>query len=146
MSGTVCAIRGGPESQVTIGRAMSLAQSSGGPLHLLYVVNLEFLARTSSSRIPAISAEMERLGELVLLAAQTKAAARGISAMTHVRHGTVGDQIIALCQEVGARYVVAGLPKQHDESLLRPSLVQKLAQRLRDETRATVVLAEEEHQ
>ena len=143
MSGIVCAIRGGPESQQTIARAISLAQSSGLPLHFLYVVNLEFLSRTSGSRVQTISAEMEQLGKFILLAAQTSAAALGVSAFTHVRHGKVDDEIINLCQDVGASFVVVGWRGEREQSLLTRHLLEKFSQRITDETEAIVVMSEE---
>ena len=44
MSGVICAVRGGPDSQSTVARAIALARESGLPLYFLYVVNLDFLA------------------------------------------------------------------------------------------------------
>ena len=39
MSGIVCAIRGGPDSQPTIRRAISLAKETNLSLYFLYVIN-----------------------------------------------------------------------------------------------------------
>lgn len=75
MTGIVCAIRGGPASQPTITHAVSLAQETGLPLYFLYIVNLDFLSHTTSSRVHTITQEMEQMGEFLLLTAH--AAGRG---------------------------------------------------------------------
>ena len=115
MSGIVCAIRGGPHSQSTIDGAIALAAETGLPLYFLYIVNLDFLAHTTSTRTRTINKEMEQMGEFILLAAQRRAADQGVVAMTAVRHGQVGEEIIVLCQEVAADYLVLGRPQLADE-------------------------------
>ncbi|MCB0240075.1 MAG: hypothetical protein KDH08_15830, partial [Anaerolineae bacterium] len=77
MSGIVCAVRGGPASQPTVSRSIALAAETGLPLYFLYVVNLEFLDHTASSRTHTISKEMAEMGEFILMAAQAKAEAQG---------------------------------------------------------------------
>jgi len=79
MSGIVCAIRGGPASRPTIDRSIQLATETGLPLYFLYVVNLKFLAHTSSSRTHVISKELNEMGEFILLMAQTEAEKKGIT-------------------------------------------------------------------
>lgn len=58
MPGIICAIRVGPASKSTLHKAIELAQTRQQPLHLLNVVNLDFLARTAHSRIAAIQTEL----------------------------------------------------------------------------------------
>ncbi|MDX1417846.1 MAG: universal stress protein [Candidatus Promineifilaceae bacterium] len=110
-SGIVCAIRGGPHSQSTIDRAISLAQETGLHLYLLYIVNLDFLAHTTSMRTHPINREMEQMGEFILLAAQGRAQDLGVTAEGLVRQGNVSDEIIRLCSELNADYLVLGRPK-----------------------------------
>jgi nucleotide-binding universal stress UspA family protein len=115
MSGIVCAIRGGPHSQPTIDKAISLAVETGLPLYFLYIVNLDFLAHTLSTRTHTINHEMELMGEFILLAAQRRAADQEVSAEILVRHGSVGQEIIMLCQELNADYLVLGRPQLAEE-------------------------------
>jgi nucleotide-binding universal stress UspA family protein len=115
MSGIVCAIRGGPHSQPTINKAISLAREMNLPLYFLYIVNLDFLAHTTSTRTHTINQEMEQMGEFILLAAQRRASERKVMAETVVRHGSVGEEIIILCKEVGADYLVLGRPQLDEE-------------------------------
>lgn len=141
MSGIVCAIRGGPDSQATIARAIGLAKDTKLPLYFLYVVNLDFLSRTSSSRVHTISREMGQMGEFILLTAQAKAAAEDIPAQGIIRHGDVGQEIVDLCHEIQADYLVLGRPQvQEEESIFTHDLLQEFIERTEDQTNAKVVL------
>jgi nucleotide-binding universal stress UspA family protein len=141
MSGIVCAVRGGPNSQATIARAIGLAKETDMPLYFLYVVNLDFLSRTSSSRIHTISREMRQMGEFILLTAQAKAAAEDIPAQGVIRQGDVGQEIVELCHELQADYLVLGRPQvQEEESLFTHDLLQEFIERTEEQTNARVVL------
>jgi len=143
LGGIVCAIRGGPDSQPTIAKAIALAQETGLPLHFLYVVNLDFLSHTSSSRVHSISEDMHQMGEFILLEAQATAARLGITAQAVVRHGNVQDEIIGLCRDLDADYVVLGRPQaQGRESVFNRDLLKRFRERIERETRAKVVLTE----
>lgn len=142
MGGIVCAVRGGPDSQPTIDRAIELAQETGLTLHFLYVVNLDFLSFTASTRVHTISKEMRQMGEFILLAAQAKAASQGVEAGGVVRKGNVGEEIVALCHELEAGYVVLGQPRlQHDESVFTQQLLDEFVEEAERLTGAKVVLA-----
>jgi nucleotide-binding universal stress UspA family protein len=143
MSGVICAIRGGPHSHPTIDCAIDLAIEHDCPLQFLYAVNVEFLARASLSRPDTITKEMHHLGEFIVLAAQTAAEKRGIKASGVVREGDVSEEIIALCHETGADYVVVGRPHHRvQESVFTHDLLQKFADRIQKETGARVVYPE----
>ena len=146
MAGIVCAVRGGPHSQVTIGRAIDLARETDLPLHFLYVVNLDFLTHTSSSRVRTISEEMRQMGEFILLAAQSKAMAEGVAAESLVRQGNVGEEIVHLCRELAADYLVMGLPQiEHEESVFTHERLQAFIKDTEERTGAKVVLPEGGH-
>ncbi len=115
MSGIICAIRGGPASKTTIKAAVELAMEKKLTIHFLYVVNLDFLAHTTSSRTHSVYHEMDRMGEFILLVAQEGAKKFGIDSEGVVRHGTVREEIIALAKEIKADYVVLGQPTEKDD-------------------------------
>jgi nucleotide-binding universal stress UspA family protein len=143
MAGIVCAVRGGPHSQSTIGRAIDLARETGLSLHFLYVVNLDFLTHTTSSRVRTISEEMRQMGEFILLAAQSKALTEGVAAETLVRQGNVGEEIVHLCRELAADYLVMGLPQiEQEESLFTHERLQAFVKDAEEQSGAKVVLAE----
>jgi len=141
LAGIVCAIRGGPDSQAPIHKAIALAKATSAPLHFLYVVNLEFLAQTGRSRTHTIAQELEQMGEFILLAAQAQASAEGIMARADIRHGNVLDQILAFCQEIDADYVVLGRPRMRDDQdLLTLERLEHFIGRIELNSRAKVVL------
>jgi nucleotide-binding universal stress UspA family protein len=143
MSGIVCAIRGGPDSQPTIAKAIALAQESSLPLHFLYVVNVDFLDHTIRSRVHTIIQEMQQMGEFILLTAQASAQAQGIEAQGDIRHGVVTHEINNLCHEIQADYLVIGRPKFHlEDSLFTEKLLAEFIERVEAQTGARVILPE----
>ena len=145
MSGIVCAVRGGPASQPTIARAIALAQETGLPLYFLYVVNLDFLSHTPTSRVHTISEEMNEMGEFILLMAQEAAARQGISATDIVRHGNVAEEVTRLCHELEAEYVVLGQPRAgREDTVFTHEMLQQFVTRIEEQTSASAVFPEEE--
>lgn len=144
MSGIVCAIRGGPDSRPTIDKAISLAAESNLQLYFLYVVNLDFLTHTQSSRIQAISGEMHQMGEFILLTAQATAASKGVNSEGVVRHGNVGNEIIKLCQEVEAEYVILGTPQteREQENIFNLQRLNTFKEKIESETDSKVIIVE----
>jgi nucleotide-binding universal stress UspA family protein len=143
MSGIVCAIRGGPASQPTISRAIVLAQETGLPLRFLYVVNLDFLSQTPTSRVHTISQEMHQMGEFILLMAQEAAARQGVIAERVVRHGSVGEELIGLCHELDADYLVLGKPRvEQEDTVFTQDLLHQFVARTEEQTGAKVIFPE----
>lgn len=141
MGGIVCAIRGGPASQSTISRAITLARETELPLYFLYVVNLDFMSHTTSTRVHTITEEMHQMGEFILLQAQTTASAQGISAEGMVRQGNVGAEIVELCHELDADYLVLGLPQvQNQDSVFTQTLLMQFIEETETLTGAKIVL------
>ncbi len=147
MSGIVCAIRGGPKSQRTIEKAIALAKETGEPLYFLYVVNLDFLSHSASSRVQTLSEEMREMGEFILLTAQAKAQRAGVNAHTVIRQGRVSNEIINLGREINAHYVVIGRPrKEHESNVFEEEALSAFIRRVQDELGAKVVLVDEASQ
>lgn len=145
MSGIVCAVRGGPASRSTIATAITLAQETGLPLCFLYVVNLDFLSQTPTSRVHTISQEMHEMGEFILLMAQEMSARKGIIAVGTVRHGSVSDEVISLCHELEAEYLVLGKPKvERDDTVFTQELLHRFVARTEEQTGAKVVFPEKD--
>jgi len=142
MSGIVCAVRGGPGSKPTINKSIELANQTGLTIHFLYVVDLDFLTHTSSSRVHTITTEMDQMGEFILLVAREKAENQGIEADGAVRHGRVQEEIISLCKELQADYVILGQPQtREEENVFTRDLLQKFIERVEKESGAKVMLA-----
>jgi nucleotide-binding universal stress UspA family protein len=142
MSGIVCAVRGGPASQPTIGKAISLAKDNQLLLRFLYVVNLDFLSHTQISRTSLISDELYQMGEFILLTAQEKAAAKGVKTEAVIRHGNVREEIINLAKEIEADYVVLGLPVGEEEkNVFIVDRIKEFGNLIEQESGAKIVLS-----
>lgn len=144
MSGIVCAIRGGPASQPTIQKAISLTGETHLPLYFLYVVNLDFLSHTASSRVRTISQELHHMGDFILYTAQERAQAQGVAAQGLVRHGDVMEEIVSVCREIEADFVILGQPlgQEGEEDIFTQERITSFSQRIETESGARVVLAE----
>jgi len=143
MPGIVCAIRGGAASRPTIEKALQIAKETSLPLIFLYVVNLDFLTRTAVSRVHIISKELHEMGEFILLTAQAQAESQDIAAEGIVRQGNVRDEIINLCRERNADYVILGNPKQqHEENVFTHERLDAFGQRIQDESGAKIILTD----
>jgi nucleotide-binding universal stress UspA family protein len=141
MSGIVCAIRGGASSQPTINQAIHTAIETNLPIYFLYVLNLDFLKKGSQSRTQTISEEMQELGEFILLAAQAQAKRQGVTAEGVIREGhVVGDEIIGLCHELTADYVILGRPlAAKAENVFTHEQLDQFGRHIEQETGATVI-------
>ncbi len=143
MSGIVCAIRGGPDSQPTIHRSITLAQKTGQTIYFLYVVNLDFLSHTATSRTHVLQQEMQEMGEFILLTAQAQALEKGATAEIMVRQGQVSSEIIELCHAIKADFVVLGRPRRQDDAdVFTHERLDKFVQYIEKESHAQVILAE----
>lgn len=143
MSGIVCAIRGGPASQHTIDRSVNIAAEKEQPLYFLYVINLNFLTHTATSRVHTITREMYEMGDFILTLAKGQAESRGVQAEGFIRQGIVSEEIIALSHEVDADYVVMGKPKgEQDADVFTHERIEIFMTRLSEECGAQVILVE----
>jgi nucleotide-binding universal stress UspA family protein len=143
MSGILCAIRGGPASRGPIELGIQLAKQTGERLHFLFVVNLDFLKMTETSRTQVLSAEMRGLGEFILLTAQATADKSGVIAEGSVRQGDVMEEIVTLAKELEVSHIVLGRPRLEEQpSVFTPDRLQSFVRFLEDETGSKVLLAE----
>lgn len=142
MAGILCAIRGGPASQSTIETSINLAKETGETIYFLYVINLDFLTHSTSSRTDRIYEDMRAMGEFILIDAQDRAHRLGAKAETVIADGNVIKQIIAVASGKNARYVVLGTPSSENENnLFVRNKSQAVAERIRSETQAEVIFS-----
>ncbi len=142
MPGILCAIRGGPSSQPTITTSIQLALDTGETIYFLYVVNLDFLARSTSSKTNHISQEMKEMGEFILLGAQEQATEKNVSSEGVIRDGQVADEIISYCEELDPSYVVLGRPQEEQEdNLLSNERLKAFTDRITEVCQASVILS-----
>jgi len=141
MSGIICAVRGGPDSQPTIEKAISLALEVNLPLYYLYVVNLDFLSHTQSSKTSTISEQLIQMGEFILLTAQEKAASRGVETQAIIQLGDVREEIITAANEITADYILLGMPVgDQDENEIHQERIAEFAGSIQQESGVEVIL------
>lgn len=145
MSGILCAIRGGPSSHPTITTSIQLAHETGETIYFLYVVNLDFLTHSSSSKTNHITQELSEMGEFILLSAQEQATKTGVSAEGVIRDGQVLKEIITYCEEQKPSYVILGRPQEDQEdNLLTTERLQAFADRIKEVCQASVIFSPSE--
>ena len=145
MSGIVCAVRGGPGSHPTIQRAINLAEEKSLPVYFLYVINLDFLAHTSSGRTKIVKEEMQKLGEFILLRARKQAEARGVQVEGVTREGKVRQEIIKLCKERQADYAVLGHQSSDAEkNVFSQQQYRQFIKQIEKGSQAQVIVTEED--
>ncbi len=144
MSAVLSAVRGGPASEATLARAAALARERSLPLHLLYVVNLDFLTQVTGGHIPTVDEEITAMGEFILEVAKGDAEAMGVEVVTHVRHGQVLRQVIDLANELAAEVIVVGKRTTDSDHPAGTPVVLRFADGIRAETDAEVVVIETE--
>lgn len=142
MSAVLTAIRGGPESRATLERAAEIAGERGLPLHLLYVVNLDFLSQVTGGHIPTAEEEVTEMGAFILEVARVDLEGSDVEIVTHLRQGRVYEQVIELAREIGADSVVVGRRRPDPDHPAGPSVVLRFADRIREETGAEVIVVE----
>ncbi len=143
MPGIVCAVRGGPGSHATVDKAISLATQKGLTIYFLYVVNLDFLNRSTITRIHTVEEEMREMGEFILLTAQSKAEAAGAAAQGVVRDGVVSDEIVKLSADLHADYVILGRPRREGaENVFAHDQLARFVERIEKESGASVALTD----
>jgi nucleotide-binding universal stress UspA family protein len=141
LPGIVCAVRGGPASLITINKVVKFASETAQPLYFVYVINLDFLSHTASSRVRTITQEMRQMGDFILVIAQEKALDLGVAAQGVVRQGAVGEEIIALCREIGADYLFMGQPRgQEGKDVFTQERMHQFIQMIEAESGAQVVI------
>jgi len=92
-----------------------------------------------------IQHEMRAMGEFICLKAQIEAQREGVQAEVAVREGNVTEEIIALCHEVGANYVILGRPHgEHTTNIFNLERLKKFGQTLEAQTGAEVIYAQGE--
>jgi RNase H-fold protein (predicted Holliday junction resolvase) len=96
-----------------------------------------------TSRVAVIKEDMRQMGELILMMAADVASAQEISAQTVIREGDVTEQIMALCSELDADYVVVGKPMVREgTSVFDDEKIQALNINLKRSCRAELVVAD----
>jgi nucleotide-binding universal stress UspA family protein len=133
MGKILCATRGGEASNRAQDAAIALAKERGDTLVFLYVVDLRFLDKTAAPIVVDVGNEVTKMGKFLLLMAQERAAAQGITAQTIVRHGRLRTELVVAARESRADLVVLGRPLD-EKAIFDQAALQAFAHDLQVET------------
>ena len=142
MSVIVCPIRGGVESKVTVSQAIAVAQATRLPLHFLYVVDPDLLLAIGRDDMDGLLESVRQMGLSVLGTTKAWAGSQGIRSQGEVRHGSVKDEIAAVCQDLDPAYLVLGRPQgRKPEDVFSQARLETFVQQIEQQTRVSVVLS-----
>lgn len=108
MGKILCATRGGEASHRPQDAAIALAKKQGDELIFLYVADSSFLNQTAAPLVVDVESRLVKMGEFLLLMAQERAAAQGISAQTIVREGRLRAELVGAARELEVDLIVLG--------------------------------------
>lgn len=105
----VVAVDGSEISQKAFEVALSEAKMWNAALHLIYVVETSrFSSLPMDNTMEVIYSLLEKEGQEIFETSTARAAAEGISLVTHLKDGHAGTEIIALAEELQADLIVIG--------------------------------------
>lgn len=134
MGKILCATRGGEASYRAQDAAIALAKEHGDELLFLYVVDISFLDKTARAVRPdVVTAEMENMGEFLLVMAQERSQAQGVVASYIVRHGDLREELKEAARLPDVTRVVLGKPAG-EESAFVPASLEAFAAEIEAET------------
>jgi RNase H-fold protein (predicted Holliday junction resolvase) len=85
------------------------------------------------------------MGEYILMAAQTKASARGVLADGVVRQGNIRMEIMDYAREVHANYIVLGMPYLPlNDNFFSAAAIRQFSRDLEQQTDAAILLVSDE--
>ena len=108
----ICAVRGSPQSQKTVTRAIELALEASARLTFFYAVDVEFLARTTiRGPLSVVYRELIEMSEFTMLILKDRAERRGLTQVDFIiREGDVRTQLLDLVREMQPEVLVLGWP------------------------------------
>ncbi|WP_298667698.1 universal stress protein [uncultured Methanofollis sp.] len=105
----VVAVDGSEISQKAFEVALSEAKMWNAALHLIYVVETSrFSSLPMDNTMEVIYSLLEKEGRDIFEKSTARAAAEGISLVTHLKDGHAGTEVLALADELQADLIVIG--------------------------------------
>ena len=116
----LCAVRGGPESRVTVTHAVDLALETGGKLTFFHALDAEFLGHATMGRtISGIYSELHEMGRFAMLILVDRAQRRGVENVDYIiREGNIRKQLVQIAIDTKAEVMVVGQPTRSPTSNL----------------------------
>jgi nucleotide-binding universal stress UspA family protein len=108
----VCAVRGRPESRVTVTRAIDLAVEHGAKLTFFHVINnVDFLEHATVGPPRLLYQELHEMATFMMMILVDRARRRGVTdAYFVLRKGELRQQMLQFAIETDAEILVVGQP------------------------------------
>lgn len=110
MTTILCATRGGASSYPNQDRAIALAKERNATLIFLHVANVTFLNHFASPKIVNMEAELEEMGEFMLIMAEERAEKAGVAAQGVAWQGGFQQALREVIVAHGITAVTLGSP------------------------------------
>jgi nucleotide-binding universal stress UspA family protein len=103
------AMDGSEASQRALSQAVDLAKLCNAKLHTIYVVETGlFSSLPMEGTVEIMYSVLEKEGEEVMEKAKIYASENGITAITHMKQGHAGTEILALAEEEKSDLIIVG--------------------------------------
>lgn len=135
----ICATRGGEGSEPTVQGAIELARERGLKLTFLYIVDLDFMKRTTAGHTGIVAEELRKMGEFIMLTLVEQAQEKGVEADFATRKGRFRDELVRYLEETHPATLVLGRPKP-GTAYLDASSLDRLTQEIEEQTGVSVEL------
>jgi nucleotide-binding universal stress UspA family protein len=107
----VCAVRGRPESRITVTWAVDLALEHQACLTFLHVIDAEFLEHATVAPLSVIYAELVEMARFAMLVLCDRAQRRGVKEVDHiVLEGDIRKQLRQFAADTQADLMIMGTP------------------------------------
>jgi nucleotide-binding universal stress UspA family protein len=107
----VCAVRGRPESRITVTWAVDLALEHQARLTFLHVIDAEFLEHATVAPLSVIYAELVEMARFAMLVLCDRAQRRGVKEVDHiVLEGDIRKQLRQFAADTQADLMIMGTP------------------------------------
>lgn len=132
MSTILCATRGGEASIRTQERAIEIAKERNATLLYVFVADVKFIHAVSEAIVVDAQAEIDNMGEFLLLMAKERAEKAGVEADYTIEHGAFGEAMKRSAKEHEVDMVIFGSPGE-ETSLTQLKFLEKLSREITEE-------------
>jgi nucleotide-binding universal stress UspA family protein len=116
----LCAVRGVPQSRVTVSKAIDLAIEHQARLTFVHVNNADFLISAGPllTSLPKVKKQIHSLGEFSMIVLCDRAQRRGVENVDYIlREGQILPQILKTLSELNPDLLIIGKPFETEAGL-----------------------------
>lgn len=139
----LCAIRGGPQSDLTMALAVELARKHNAQLVILHILDIDFLEFATLGRPSVMLNELRATFEFLLESLTKQAINQGVDVEDLILTGNLQRQIIETIHQQDAQILVMGSPiKSPGKNAFTKKSFAQFLEEIEAKTEAEVVVTE----